>query len=318
MSYSDYLQHHGIKGMKWGDRNGPPYPLTDVQRSLKENKLNTTSASAKHLASVGVNNRFNIAEGGRAASRHKNDTSASNSSSERKEGNTYHDTLTRESRMEMLKRKNPDQYKEKDWGTAAEESSGKSSKSSKTKEQLEAEERKKWIKDSKTLINRVFSDDIDVHSFKDLLDEFYNGVFSKNFDGKEDIDVDNLVDSDGNPMELSEGQKFYVKLMSRMDSKDERYSEYVSALVEILNDEDSESMYKLSSAISILADYADYLETKNRSSEYIKAYSEILGNLNNKLRWFNELRSTKSTGKRSWKMEQAYEEIEEYLEEHGF
>lgn len=24
---SDYLEHHGVKGQKWGERNGPPYPL---------------------------------------------------------------------------------------------------------------------------------------------------------------------------------------------------------------------------------------------------------------------------------------------------
>lgn len=24
---SDYLSHHGIKGQKWGVRNGPPYPI---------------------------------------------------------------------------------------------------------------------------------------------------------------------------------------------------------------------------------------------------------------------------------------------------
>lgn len=34
----DYLIHHGIKGQKWGDRNGPPYPLkagahTPVQKT---------------------------------------------------------------------------------------------------------------------------------------------------------------------------------------------------------------------------------------------------------------------------------------------
>lgn len=26
--WSDYLEHHGVKGQSWGDRNGPPYPLS--------------------------------------------------------------------------------------------------------------------------------------------------------------------------------------------------------------------------------------------------------------------------------------------------
>lgn len=31
-----YLAHHGIKGQKWGDRNGPPYPLSKEQKSRYE------------------------------------------------------------------------------------------------------------------------------------------------------------------------------------------------------------------------------------------------------------------------------------------
>ena len=58
MTYKDYLQHHGIKKMKWGKRNGPPYPLTDAQRSAAENAANATSASAKMLAERGDDNRF--------------------------------------------------------------------------------------------------------------------------------------------------------------------------------------------------------------------------------------------------------------------
>ena len=27
---SNYLMHHGIKGQKWGERNGPPYPLDSI------------------------------------------------------------------------------------------------------------------------------------------------------------------------------------------------------------------------------------------------------------------------------------------------
>lgn len=56
--YQDWLAHHGIKGMEWGKRNGPPYPLDDGQRSGKENKLNPTSRSSKKLAKEGQNNRF--------------------------------------------------------------------------------------------------------------------------------------------------------------------------------------------------------------------------------------------------------------------
>lgn len=39
-----YLFHHGIRGQKWGVRNGPPYPLTDFSpkaraRRRQERKL---------------------------------------------------------------------------------------------------------------------------------------------------------------------------------------------------------------------------------------------------------------------------------------
>ncbi len=34
MSYTTYLSHHGVKGQKWGDRNGPPYPLNDVTKAI--------------------------------------------------------------------------------------------------------------------------------------------------------------------------------------------------------------------------------------------------------------------------------------------
>ena len=32
----DYLSHYGIAGMKWGTRNGPPYPLGSEQKSKAE------------------------------------------------------------------------------------------------------------------------------------------------------------------------------------------------------------------------------------------------------------------------------------------
>lgn len=36
----DYIYHHGIKGQKWGDRNGPPYPLDAEDHSAEEKKKN--------------------------------------------------------------------------------------------------------------------------------------------------------------------------------------------------------------------------------------------------------------------------------------
>lgn len=35
-----HLYHHGIKGQKWGEKNGPPYPLTDNKHSESEKKAN--------------------------------------------------------------------------------------------------------------------------------------------------------------------------------------------------------------------------------------------------------------------------------------
>lgn len=35
----DYLAHHGILGQKWGQRNGPPYPLDEKDYSREEKKM---------------------------------------------------------------------------------------------------------------------------------------------------------------------------------------------------------------------------------------------------------------------------------------
>lgn len=46
MSYDDYLKHHGIPGMRWGRRNGPPYPLLRRNMSSAEKKANPSSNSS--------------------------------------------------------------------------------------------------------------------------------------------------------------------------------------------------------------------------------------------------------------------------------
>ena len=47
MTYEDYLQHWGILGMKWGQRNGPPYPLSSSQMNASEKKNNLAPSSSR-------------------------------------------------------------------------------------------------------------------------------------------------------------------------------------------------------------------------------------------------------------------------------
>lgn len=37
---ANYLIHYGILGQKWGDQNGPPYPLAPSQKSKSEKTMN--------------------------------------------------------------------------------------------------------------------------------------------------------------------------------------------------------------------------------------------------------------------------------------
>ena len=39
MKTDNALEHHGILGQKWGQQNGPPYPLDEADHSLSERKL---------------------------------------------------------------------------------------------------------------------------------------------------------------------------------------------------------------------------------------------------------------------------------------
>lgn len=45
MSYGEYLKHHGIEGMRWGRRNGPPYPLLRRNMSSAEKRANPASSN---------------------------------------------------------------------------------------------------------------------------------------------------------------------------------------------------------------------------------------------------------------------------------
>jgi hypothetical protein len=42
----EYLEHHGILGMHWGDRNGPPYPLNSSQKTAEEKRKAKSSGKS--------------------------------------------------------------------------------------------------------------------------------------------------------------------------------------------------------------------------------------------------------------------------------
>lgn len=58
-----YLAHHGIKGQKWGVRNGPPYPLQDTQKSVAEKRDDVLGSSmlVAMAASLAISVAFSAA-----------------------------------------------------------------------------------------------------------------------------------------------------------------------------------------------------------------------------------------------------------------
>lgn len=49
-----YLQHHGIKGQKWGKKNGPPYPLDPSSYTSSEKKFKLSDKQKKILKTIAI------------------------------------------------------------------------------------------------------------------------------------------------------------------------------------------------------------------------------------------------------------------------
>ena len=64
---NDYLYHHGIRGMSWGKRNGPPYPLGFSQHSSKEKRLNPRSAIDGNPDTNAKQSRKGLSKGAKTA-----------------------------------------------------------------------------------------------------------------------------------------------------------------------------------------------------------------------------------------------------------
>lgn len=58
---SNYLMHHGILGMKWGKKNGPPYPLGESQKSVSEKAMESKTEKHKKNAEKYAKNAIGVA-----------------------------------------------------------------------------------------------------------------------------------------------------------------------------------------------------------------------------------------------------------------
>lgn len=261
--YKDYLAHHGIKNQKWGKTNGPPYPLSDDQRSSAENKANPTSMSAKRLAKLGPDNRFRnsaksittsgAAEGTnlprnatRSAAvryefekRRKSQTKAEDVSEDRlkKFADKYGYDPTK---MGSYKGDDEEEKKTKEKSTKS-----SSTKTGKTAEQKAAEKaakeaekaaekERKRIQDAEDramrVIDRLFSGGATSRVMDSLLDELSEGWLNgKNFDAEDfkELAKDPKYKEMMEKMETdSKGSDFYAKVIAQLgDSKDPKVKE---------------------------------------------------------------------------------------------
>lgn len=321
MTYTDYLKHHGIKKMKWGKTNGPPYPLSNEQRSAEENAANPTSKSARMLARQGDNNRFVKADRSGSINR-SNSSSEKNQNGNSGKPKTYSSDLTKD-RAEKFASKYADaraknlasqasaaEQKQSEKKTSSKSSSSSSSKKSdaqkaaekaakeaekarkeaekaaKEKEKAEEKEREKWISDSKKAITDAFNGNMSFNDFRALIDEITGGKMS----------LDKMVDD-----------KEKMEREAIDDPKD----------LEDLEEDTYEAIGRFAKSISKLADYV-YKEFKENPSKENEARNKVMQFFESKVDWWSKTGSNSSSGKQTLKEAYTIERIEEWLRKNGF
>ena len=107
-NYTTELKHYGIAGMKWGKRNGPPYPLSAKAHSASERAAGTsgwTKEAKKEARKARLDRAFNQSE--------KNGKDKPNVSPAEKIVKNTSDALNAVDRLhQYTKKKKPDTRKE--------------------------------------------------------------------------------------------------------------------------------------------------------------------------------------------------------------